>query len=125
MLTVAKLRDLEAMKAKFANLQREIERCAAGADDIAAREGGEAGRFAGYAAVFNEPDLRGEVVRPGAFVKSLVAWCARGKMPPMWMEHGEGEDVGILCNPLEHLAFGEWMSMVEDGRGLSVRFETS
>jgi len=83
-------------------------------DEFVAKEGGEAGTFAGYAAVFNKADLRGEVIRPGAFIKSLEKWCQRGSMLPMLMEHGEGEDVGIFYDPLRHLPVGEWTALFED-----------
>src|SRR5258708_4690376 len=108
------------MKANLAIDQREIERIAAGGDGIVAREGGTAGTFAGYVAVWNEPDLRGEIVARGAFIKSLVAWHDLGKMPPLWVEHGEGEDVGIVYDPLAHLPVGEIMSLTEDHKGLRI-----
>jgi uncharacterized protein len=60
-------------------------------------------RFAGYAAVFNRVDKGGDVVRPGAFARSL----ARGGAVPLLWEH-RGPPIG-------------WVEMArEDRRGLRV-----
>ena len=58
----------------------------------------------GYAALFGAPDLSGDVVRAGAFARSL----RRGGVP-MLMQHKSGA-----------LA-GRWTRLAEDGRGLFVR----
>lgn len=61
-------------------------------------------RFAGYASVFDHVDRGGDVVRPGAFSRSLKH---REQVPLLW-QHQPGRQVGTI----EHLA--------EDARGLQV-----
>ncbi|HEX8124636.1 MAG TPA: HK97 family phage prohead protease [Allosphingosinicella sp.] len=62
-------------------------------------------RFAGYAAVFGRPDRGGDVVRPGAFERSLKR--GGGAVPLLW-QHDPGRPIGRI----EYLR--------EDGRGLRV-----
>ena len=59
----------------------------------------------GYAALFGIPDLSGDVVRAGAFARSLRSGAAL----PMLLQHRQGA-----------LA-GRWTRVLEDGRGLFVR----
>lgn len=59
----------------------------------------------GYASLFGVEDLAGDVVRAGAFWRSL----ARGGRTPMLLQHTGGRQVG------------SWTTMREDGRGLYVR----
>lgn len=61
-------------------------------------------RFAGYASVFDRLDRGGDIVRPGAFRRSLE----QGKSVPLLWQHQPGQVIGII----ERLA--------EDGRGLQV-----
>lgn len=61
-------------------------------------------RFAGYASVFRRLDRGGDIVRPGAFQRSL----ARGITIPLLWQHQSGRSIGVI----EHLA--------EDDRGLQV-----
>ncbi|MGB3626534.1 MAG: HK97 family phage prohead protease [Henriciella sp.] len=58
----------------------------------------------GYAALFGAPDLSGDVIRAGAFARSLKAGAA-----PMLLQHRSGAIAG------------RWTRLVEDGRGLFVR----
>jgi HK97 family phage prohead protease len=62
-------------------------------------------RFAGYAAIFDRPDRGGDVVRSGAFGRSLERGA--GAVPLLW-QHRAGRPVGRI----EYLK--------EDGRGLRV-----
>ena len=62
-------------------------------------------RFAGYAAVFDRPDRGGDVVRAGAFARSLKA---RADAVPLLWQHEAGKPVGRI----EYLK--------EDKRGLRV-----
>lgn len=62
-------------------------------------------RFAGYAAIFDRPDRGGDVVRAGAFERSLARGA--GPVPLLW-QHRPGRPVGRI----EYLR--------EDGRGLRV-----
>ena len=61
-------------------------------------------RFAGYAAVFGRPDRGGDVVRAGAFARSLE----RGPAVPLLWQHAPGRPIGRI----EYLK--------EDRRGLRV-----
>ena len=62
-------------------------------------------RFAGYAAVFDRPDRGGDVVRAGAFTRSLVRPVR--SVPLLW-QHDPARPIGRI----EYLK--------EDGRGLRV-----
>ena len=59
----------------------------------------------GYASVFGRPDLSGDVVRAGAFSKSLA----------------RRRDVPLLVGHRESARAGRWVRAVEDGYGLFVR----
>lgn len=59
----------------------------------------------GYASLFGVEDLAGDVVRAGAFARSL----ARSAGVPMLVQHRGGEAAGV------------WTRIREDGRGLFVR----
>ncbi|MAN67548.1 MAG: HK97 family phage prohead protease [Hyphomonadaceae bacterium] len=59
----------------------------------------------GYASLFGVPDASGDVVRAGAFARSLQ----RGAQLPMLLQHRPGAMAG------------RWVRMIEDGRGLYVR----
>ena len=65
----------------------------------------------GYAALFGVPDDSGDVVRAGAFAKSLQPKSGAGppRYPSMLLQHRSGAIAG------------RWTRMVEDGRGLYVR----
>ena len=58
----------------------------------------------GYAAIFDRPDLSGDVIRAGAFGRSL-----RTGVPPMLLQHQAGAFVG------------RWVRITETGHGLLVR----
>jgi uncharacterized protein len=62
-------------------------------------------RFAGYAAIFGRPDQGGDIVRAGAFARSLKR--GSGAVPLLW-QHDTARPVGRI----EYLR--------EDGRGLRV-----
>ncbi len=61
-------------------------------------------RFAGYASVFDKLDRGGDIVRRGAFRRTIEA---QARVPLLW-QHQSGRVIGIV----EHLA--------EDERGLQV-----
>jgi HK97 family phage prohead protease len=50
-------------------------------------------RFAGYAAVFDRPDRGGDVVRAGAFARSLKRGA--GSVPLLW-QHEAGRPIGRI-----------------------------
>ena len=58
----------------------------------------------GYASLFGIADASGDVVRAGAFARSL-----RAQTVPMLLQHRNGAIAG------------RWTRMIEDGRGLFVR----
>lgn len=68
----------------------------------------ETGVFSGYGSVFHNEDSYGDVVRPGAFKKSLAEWAKKGRLPPMLWQHSRHEPIGVFTN------------MVEDEKGLFV-----
>jgi len=59
---------------------------------------------AGYASVFDHADLAGDIVRRGAFKRSLAARAARPL--PMLFQHDPAEPVGV------------WTAIYEDSKGL-------
>jgi HK97 family phage prohead protease len=65
---------------------------------------GEDGRFGGYASLFGVKDLGGDVVRAGAFTKSLQS----GMKPKMLWQHDPSQPIGV------------WDDVREDAKGLYV-----
>lgn len=68
------------------------------------KEVSDAGYFSGYAAVFNNVDLGGDIIAPGAFAKTIKD---RADHPVLW-GHNPREVIGVN------------KSYVEDGHGLFV-----
>lgn len=66
----------------------------------------EEGGFEGYAAVFGNVDLGGDVIAPGAFAKAIAAKGARGIK--MLLGHDPEKRIGI------------WTDLREDAKGLKV-----
>jgi len=81
------------------------EPCCASCASAAADESD--GRFEGYASLFNLRDRSGDVVRPGAFRRTLA-----GRKPG---------DVRLLHQHKAEEPIGIWEEIREDGRGLLVR----
>ena len=73
---------------------------------VALRPGLEAGVFTGYASLFGETDLGGDVVAPGAFRASLKKRGARGVR--MLFQHDPAQPIGT------------WLDIAEDHKGLRV-----
>lgn len=63
----------------------------------------------GYASLFGLPDQGGDVVRRGAYAKSLKALAARGGSVKMLWQHDPAQPIGI------------WDEIYEDERGLYVK----
>lgn len=74
------------------------------------------GEFAGYGAVFGNVDSHGDVITPGAFKASLSEWGAKGRLPPMLIQHG-----GMGLTEMAGVPVGIWESMSEDNMGLQVK----
>ena len=72
---------------------------------------GETGIFEGYASVFHVTDSVNDMIAPGAFAKSLAAWQAGSRLPPLLWQHDMKEPIGA------------WREMFEDDHGLFVRGE--
>jgi uncharacterized protein len=72
-------------------------------------EPSEDGTFEGFASVFNETDLVGDQVSPGAFQKSLARARRSGRMPLMLWSHD-------LAAPI-----GRWVDVRETAHGLAVK----
>lgn len=68
----------------------------------------EDGTFEGYGSVFDVVDSYKEVVKAGAFKKSLAAWKKKGILPPMLWQHDSTQPIG------------KYISMREDTTGLYV-----
>lgn len=77
----------------------------------------QTGKFSGYGAVFGNVDAYGDVIAAGAFRSSLKEWQAKGKYPPMLLQHDAG---GMLSNGSDGIPIGVWTHMEEDGVGLKV-----
>jgi len=76
------------------------------------------GYFEGYAAVFNEKDLVGDITRKGAFKKTLESWQNSGKNIPLLYQHEE--PIGIVTKIFEDdyglYVVGEINLETEEGR---------
>lgn len=69
----------------------------------------EDGVIEGYGSVFGVVDSYGDIVVPGAFVKSLADHKTSGTMPAMLWQHKPDSPIGV------------WTEMVEDSKGLRVK----
>jgi hypothetical protein len=76
------------------------------------------GTFSGYGAMFGNVDSYGDVIERGAFKDSLREWEAKGKLPPMLLQHG-----GFFGPVDDMLPVGKWTSMEENSKGLKVEGE--
>jgi HK97 family phage prohead protease len=52
------------------------------------------GSFAGYGSVFNNADAYRDVVKPGAFQKTLEEWKTKGALPPILWQHDSRSPIG-------------------------------
>lgn len=69
----------------------------------------EKGYFEGYGAVFSNTDSKKDIIIPGAFKKSLLAFEKKNETPMMLWNHNDDEPIG------------DWMEMKEDDHGLLVK----
>lgn len=74
------------------------------------------GRFSGYASVFNEVDLGGDMILPGAFAEAVAAANRKNnpQFPRMHLQHA----LGWTNNDM--LPIGVWTALEEDSKGLRV-----
>lgn len=68
----------------------------------------DAGSFTGHAAIFDERNSFNEVVKRGAFARTLAEHQARNLRPPMLWSHRTDEVIGV------------WTDIREDATGLAV-----
>jgi uncharacterized protein len=68
----------------------------------------DAGVFTGHAAVFNEVNAHNEIVKRGAFLRSIADHQARDIRPPMLWSHDPADIIGV------------WTGIREDATGLAV-----
>ena len=76
------------------------------------------GKFKGYLSTFNGVDLGGDMIRPGAYAKTLADWGAKGFLPPLISQHG-----GWQISSDDAMPIGKFTKMVEDDHGLYVEAE--
>lgn len=81
-----------------------------------ADDGGKAGEFEGYGAVFGNVDAYGDVIQKGAFKDTLRDWKKDKRLPPMLVQHG-----GWMMTDMDALPVGIWTEMTEDDTGLRVK----
>lgn len=79
----------------------------------------KSGVFSGYGAVTGNIDAGGDMLLRGAFKDTLRQWEAKGKLPPMLLQHGGG----FLGGADDSLPVGKWTSMEENAKGLKVEGE--
>lgn len=53
------------------------------------------GLFTGYASVFEELDRYRDVIKPGAFQKSLADWAAKNRKVPILWQHNGSAPIGV------------------------------
>lgn len=66
------------------------------------------GLFSGYLSVFDEVDSYNEVIKKGAFRKTLSDWKKKKRMPPILWQHDTTQPIGVFTD------------LAEDERGLKV-----
>jgi HK97 family phage prohead protease len=69
----------------------------------------DSGEFEGYASVFDNIDYYGDVIRRGAFERTLAEWKAKESLPPVLWQH------------MSNTPLGPHLEMREDDKGLFVR----
>lgn len=76
----------------------------------------ESGTFSGYGSVFDVVDKYHDAVRKGAFLNSLNAWQAKGKLPPMLWQHDTKQPIGYFTKMYEddHGLYVEGKLLIDD-----------
>jgi uncharacterized protein len=94
------------------NLQEIARRSGATADvlDYSVRFAApdDSGTFTGHAAIFDEANAHNEIVKRGAFLRSIADHQARDIRPPMLWSHDPADIIGV------------WTGIREDATGLAV-----
>jgi len=76
--------------------------------ELSIKADGAEGEINGYGSVWDKVDSYGEVVKAGAFRKSLAAWRKSKRPIPMLWQHNSGAPIGV------------WDDYEEDGKGLKL-----
>lgn len=63
----------------------------------------ETGTFEGYASIFNNVDLAGDMVLPGAFARTLHNKLNSGKFFPLLWQHDTFEPIGMVTSAVEDM----------------------
>lgn len=69
----------------------------------------DTGEFEGYVAIFNTEDQKREIIRPGAFRRTLAHWSQKGFNIPLLWNHDPDKPIGVI------------LEAKEDDKGLWVR----
>jgi HK97 family phage prohead protease len=72
--------------------------------------------FSGHAAVFNNVDMGGDMIAPGAFADTIKEAKTTGNWPAMLLQHGGG----FLGTAEDQTPIGVWTDLKEDDKGLFV-----
>lgn len=74
------------------------------------------GAFSGYGSVFGNVDSYGEIVAPGAFVRSLAEKAAAGRKIPILYQHDRSEPLGVfdVCEEDPHGLRVEGTLLIDD-----------
>lgn len=92
-----------------------MERLAFGLGEIKFAGSDSDGTFSGYGAAFGNVDSYGDVIKQGAFKRTLREAKKGGRWPAMLAQHGGWGMSSDDCMPI-----GIWTSMEEDEKGLYV-----
>lgn len=68
----------------------------------------DTGTFSGYASIYNIHDTQQDIVKPGAFDRTLKDHTAQGRWPKMLWQHDPAQPIGL------------WTNMRSDAQGLLV-----
>lgn len=92
-----------------------MERLALGLSEVKFASGQADGTFSGYGAAFGNVDSYGDVIKAGAFKRTLREAKKSGKWPAMLSQHG-----GWGMSSEDMMPIGIWTTLEEDEKGLYV-----
>lgn len=92
---------------------------------VSVKDVGEDGTFEGYGSIFGNLDSYGEIVEPGAFMKSLARHAKEKSSPLMLWQHNPDDPIGVWDDVTEDrkglLCKGRFLLDVQSGREAYVR----
>lgn len=92
-----------------------MERLAIGLGEVKFAQDQADGTFTGYGAAFGNVDSYGDVIKQGAFKRTLKEAKKAGRWPAMLSQHG-----GWGMSSEDMMPIGVWTSIEEDDHGLKV-----